>query len=68
MSRLAGLLGAVLLGLIVAKKSTAALSLAAWGIILAVVGLLAAVGIVLATSDDDPEIGAIQIRVRRIGT
>ncbi len=67
MSRLAGLLGAVLLGLIVAKKSTAALSLAAWGIILAVVGLLAAVGIVLATSDDDPEIGAIQIRVENAG-
>ena len=50
-------------GLLFAKQAGAALSLAAWGIILAVIGLVAAVGIVLSTSDNSPEIGSVQIRV-----
>jgi len=54
-------------GVFCAKQASAALSLAAWGIILAVIGLLAAVGIVLSTSDNSPEIGAIQIRVEDAG-
>jgi len=60
MTRFAAMLFA---GMLFAKQAGAALSLAAWGIILAVIGLLAAVGIVLSTSDNSPEIGSIQIRV-----
>jgi len=64
----ARVLATLLAASLFAKQAGAALSLAAWGIILAVVGLIAAVGIVLSTSDNDPEIGAIQIRVEDAGT
>ncbi|MCH2171856.1 hypothetical protein MK489_13815 [Myxococcota bacterium] len=53
----------LIVGVLLAKQAGAGLSLAAWGVILAVVGLIAAIGIVLSTSDNNPEIGAIQIQV-----
>ena len=49
--------------LLAAKNASAALQLALWGIALGVIGILASIGIVLATDDGSPEIGPIQIVV-----